>query len=101
MQQPEISKFCKALQEGNWDVVEAHIPELQLHGEPLAIRTPFVVLLMMKSVKFILYQQKFLELLEERKLKEALDCLRNRITPLHRQPSKIHSLSRLMMYFSK
>jgi hypothetical protein len=38
-----------------------------------------------------------LELLEERKTKQALECLRNDIAPLNRDPSKLHKLSSFLM----
>lgn len=46
---------------------------------------------------FWLRQQKFLELLEERDLGNALMVLRQELTPLHQDIGKLHALSR---YFS-
>ncbi|KZF20200.1 WD40 domain-containing protein [Xylona heveae TC161] len=46
---------------------------------------------------FCLRQQKFLELLEERDLGSALMVLRQELTPLNRDISKLHALSSLIM----
>ncbi len=43
---------------------------------------------------FWLRQQKFLELLEERDLGNALMVLRQELTPLHQDIGKLHALSR-------
>lgn len=43
---------------------------------------------------FLLRQQKFLELLEERDLGSALMVLRQELTPLHQDIGKLHALSR-------
>ena len=39
-------------------------------------------------------EQKFLELIEDGKMVDALFCLRNQITPLRLFPSRVHQLSR-------
>jgi len=50
-----------------------------------------------KNIQFLIMTQKYLELLETRDLKMALLVLRNEITPLNQDISKIHRLSSLMM----
>jgi WD40 repeat protein len=52
-------------------------------------------------VKFLLYQQKYLEYLEQGNTVLALSCLRNEITPLNRESSKIHKLSTYLLASSK
>ena len=48
-------------------------------------------------MRFWLRQQKFLELLEERDTTNALYVIRNDLTPLHHDTSKLHFLSSLLM----
>ena len=61
------------------------------HGLPLAEGADTTAL------KFLLRQQKYLELLENRDLNTALMVLRNELTPLKRDISRLHALSGLMM----
>ena len=46
------------------------------------------------ELKFKMREQKYLELLEERDLGNALMVLRQELTPLHQDTGKLHSLSR-------
>lgn len=46
------------------------------------------------ELKFQVRQQKYLELLEKRELEIALTVLRQELTPLHRDQTKLHALSR-------
>lgn len=48
-------------------------------------------------MKFSMKRQKYLELLERRELSKALAVLRQELTPLHHDVSKLHALSSLMM----
>ncbi|KAK3068809.1 hypothetical protein LTR53_013335, partial [Teratosphaeriaceae sp. CCFEE 6253] len=48
-------------------------------------------------LRFLLRQQKYLELLEARELNTALHVLRNELTPLKRDIARLHALSSLMM----
>jgi len=38
LQTPAITQFCEGVREGNWELVETHIPDLQLQGEALAVK---------------------------------------------------------------
>lgn len=58
------------------------------HALPLAEGADVTVL------KFLLRQQKYLELLENRNLNAALAVLRNELTPLKRDIGRLHALSR-------
>ena len=49
------------------------------------------------SLKFLLRQQKYLELLEDRDIGSALSVLRLELTPLKRDIARLHALSSLMM----
>ncbi|TKA24641.1 hypothetical protein B0A50_06401 [Salinomyces thailandicus] len=61
------------------------------HGLPLAEGADVVAL------KFLLREQKYLELLETRDFNAALSVLRNELTPLKRDVGRLHALSSLMM----
>ena len=58
------------------------------HGLPLAEGADVTAL------KFLIRQQKYLEMLENGELNSALHVLRNELTPLKRDISRIHELSR-------
>ena len=47
-----------------------------------------------QSAKFLISQQKYLELLEARKTASALQILREELAPLSVEPDQLHSLSR-------
>jgi transcriptional regulator of aromatic amino acid metabolism len=46
-----------------------------------------------KTAQFLIRTQKYLELLEARDTKSALQCLRNEITPIQQSAEKLHLLS--------
>ncbi|KAF4555155.1 Hypothetical protein D9617_3g022270 [Elsinoe fawcettii] len=50
-----------------------------------------------EEMLFLIRQQKYLELLEQRDLATALSVLRREITPLHRDTARLHTLTSLMM----
>ena len=53
----------------------------------------------MQSVLFLIYEQKYLELLEQGRAMEALECLRRELTPLRQDFVRVHRLSRLAFFF--
>jgi WD40 repeat protein len=82
-----VTKFCQSILLGDWDSVEALIDELQIESEDDIV-----------SARFLIYEQKYLELLEQRKIKEALDCLRKNLTPLNKDQKRVHKLSSFMIF---
>lgn len=120
---PSVAAFRSAVQTGEWGLAEAllfGLPEgakLSANGEtttawhksrgsheiyrdylsdgyeglPLAQGADRTML------KFLLRQQKYLELLEQRDLNAALSVLRNELQPLKRDTLRLHALSSLMM----
>lgn len=50
-----------------------------------------------QEMKFLLLEQKYLEYLEEGKVLEALQVLRNELTPLGHNTGRVHQLSAFMM----
>ena len=45
-------------------------------------------------MKFLLLEQKYLEFLEDGKVLDALQVLRNELTPLQHNTTRVHELSR-------
>jgi len=59
LQSPAISNFQKGVLQWNWALVETTIADLELNPQSSLLET-----------KFLIYEQKFLELLEQKKLKK-------------------------------
>ncbi|WPH03898.1 PLU-1-domain-containing protein [Acrodontium crateriforme] len=125
LEKPNVAAFRHAVQRGEWDDAEALLfggsdPELDgivplenghitalsrrksrrslqgsngvsKHGLPLSEGADVMLL------KFLIRQQKYLELLEKRDLSAALIVLRNELTPLKKDIARLHALSGLMM----
>ncbi|CAO1625466.1 unnamed protein product [Sympodiomycopsis kandeliae] len=51
----------------------------------------------LNSIRFLLQQQRYLELLEAGHVQKALSVLRDRLTPLHHGSERLHQLSSLVM----
>ena len=51
------------------------------------------VIFCVQEMRFLLLQQKYLELLEDGKVLEAVHCLRYEITPLKFKTHRVHQLS--------
>lgn len=81
----ETTAFKNAVLGGDWPQAMALLDSLQILPEKL------------KAVKFELLEQKYLELLEARQLKDALFCLREEISPLEHEVDRLHTLSGLVM----
>lgn len=50
-------------------------------------------------MKFLIFEQKYLEFLEDGKVLDALHVLRNELTPLQHNIDKVHILSRYYSVF--
>ena len=69
----------------DWEGAEAVLPTLEL-AIPSA-----------KSVQFLLGEQRYLELLQAGKPQEAIQVLRNKLTPLNFDTPRLHTLTSLVM----
>ncbi|RUS21775.1 hypothetical protein BC938DRAFT_475356 [Jimgerdemannia flammicorona] len=78
-----IRQFREGVLTGDWQSVETLLSVLELDQE-----------LEIKEIKFLIRQQKYLELLESRNIKKALQVLRNELTPLDYSLERLHALSR-------
>ncbi|CAB4020724.1 WD repeat-containing 26, partial [Paramuricea clavata] len=82
-------KFRESILSGEWDRAESFLKEVR----------PFLDTSeeLLKKVKFLILEQKFLEFVECGKSVDALRCLRSEITPLRCNKEKIHRLCGLLM----
>nr|P0DPA1.1 RecName: Full=WD repeat-containing protein DDB_G0349043 [Dictyostelium discoideum] len=85
LQSKEINQFSECVVSGDWNKVEELLPFLKLNEFDT------------NNVKFLVYSQKFLEYLENHKIKEALECLRLEITPYTKDTSRLQVLTSLIM----
>jgi hypothetical protein len=53
-----------------------------------------------QDAKFLISQQKYLELLEAKKTTAALHVLRNELAPLNVDSDQLHTLSRCALFLS-
>jgi len=81
-----VAQFREGVLKGDWDLVESLLPTLELDQSKDAV-----------VVKFLIREQKYLELLETRQLWEALTVLREELTPLNHNIPRRHVLSSYMM----
>ncbi|XP_074661066.1 WD repeat-containing protein 26-like [Tubulanus polymorphus] len=89
LEHPAAAKFRSHLMDGEWDKSEAELEELK----PLVETADGL-----SNMKFCLLEQKYLELLEDGKVLDALHCLRNELSPLKYNTERVHELSSFMMF---
>lgn len=74
--------FKRGIIEGRWDQVTDIIPEFNIEPNNQS------------KVHYCLKEQKYLELVEKGDFSQALECLRNEMTPNHTQDhDKLHKLA--------
>ncbi|CAJ0634268.1 1067_t:CDS:10 [Entrophospora sp. SA101] len=86
LESKDVARFKDGVLKGDWTLVESLLPTLELDNSKDAI------------VKFLIREQKFLELLESSQLKMALFVLRTELTPLDFNLDRVHVLSSYIMY---
>lgn len=84
---PAAARFRHCVMEGEWAKADAALNEL---------RTMLDDANSLKEMRFLLLEQKYLELLEGGQAMEALTCLRSQVTPLQHNMERVHQLSSLM-----
>ncbi|KAL7002131.1 WD repeat-containing protein 26 [Sarracenia purpurea var. burkii] len=77
-----VSLFMQQVMDGKWDESLSTLHTIDLADESIV-----------KSASFLILEQKFLELLNEGKLMEALSTLRNEIVPLSTNMGRVHELA--------
>ncbi|KAF9380789.1 hypothetical protein BGX21_002274, partial [Mortierella sp. AD011] len=85
LESPSVTRFRESVLRGNWDELEQLTEKLELDPAHEV------------SVKFLIREQKFLELLEARQIKSALIVLRSELTPLNQNMDRVHTLTSYMM----
>lgn len=99
LENPTVAAFRSAVISGSW----AEAEDLLLYAaEPDTDAADRNGLVLAKGsdrnlMRFWLRQQKYLELLEQRDTSQALSVLREELTPLYNDTSKLHFLSSLLM----
>ncbi|KAF9030807.1 WD40 repeat-like protein [Hymenopellis radicata] len=86
MEGEDVSQFRQSIMEGEWTVAESMLTRLGVTDTDGLM-----------DAKFLINQQKYLELLEAQRTTEALHVLRNQLAPLGVDPEQLHSLSSLIM----
>uniref|UniRef100_A0A7C9A1X5 CTLH domain-containing protein n=1 Tax=Opuntia streptacantha TaxID=393608 RepID=A0A7C9A1X5_OPUST len=82
----DVSLLMQYVLEGNWDEGASTLHKIGLEDETI-----------IKSAKFLILEQKFLEFLEAGKTLDALMTLRTEISPLHVRTSRVHELSSCLL----
>lgn len=85
---PVASRFQQHIMNGDWEEAERDLSEMKnLINDSDAL----------VEMKFLILEQKYLELLDGEKTSEALDTLRSSLTPLNHRRDRIHELAGLIM----
>ncbi|KAI0797559.1 WD40 repeat-like protein [Abortiporus biennis] len=85
METPQVSEFRQCILDGAWSNAETALMHLGVNEDALL------------EAKFLISQQKYLELLEAGKIGTALNILRNELAPMNIDSEHLHSLSSLLM----
>ncbi|KAE8750615.1 hypothetical protein FOCC_FOCC002595 [Frankliniella occidentalis] len=86
---PAAAKFRQHVMDGDWVKADNDLNELKslLEGTSQSL----------VEMKFLLLEQKYLEYLEDSRAFDALHVLRNELTPLGHNTTRVHQLSSYMM----
>ncbi|PIK55185.1 putative WD repeat-containing protein 26 [Apostichopus japonicus] len=88
LEHPSAAKFRSHVMSGEYHKAEQDLEELKsLMDCPQSLL----------KMKFLLLEQKYLELVEDKKILEALHCLREELTPLKFNTERVHTLSGFLM----
>ncbi|KAJ7087763.1 WD40 repeat-like protein [Mycena epipterygia] len=86
METPEVADFRRFILEARWSKAENALQHLGVRDREG-----------LWDARFLISQQKYLELLEAQKITDALQVLRNELAPLDVDSEQLHILSSLMM----
>lgn len=90
VQSSALNLFMRQILDGNWDESIITLHKIGLPDEPIT-----------KLASFIILEQKFLELLDGEKVKDALKTLRTEIAPLCINNNKVRELSSCIVSSSR
>ncbi|KAL5009252.1 hypothetical protein ScPMuIL_014833 [Solemya velum] len=88
LEHPAAAKFRSHIMDGDWVKAASDLEELKA-----LVECPLGTL----KMRFLLLEQKYLELLEDGQVLDALNCLRHELTPLKHNTERVHELSSYMM----
>ncbi|XP_058809219.1 WD repeat-containing protein 26 isoform X2 [Phymastichus coffea] len=110
---PAADKFRQHVMDGEWVKADHDLNELKCFldssNQSLVVSTVLILMcyfymttivtcvLCLQEMKFLLSEQKYLEYLEDGLMLEALQVLRNELTPLGHNTVRVHQLSAFMM----
>ena len=101
METQEVAQFRQHILHGHWAKAEATLTRLGVHDEASLLVKSIIVqytratkLKGPQEAKFLISEQKYLELLEGNKTTAALHVLRNELAPLEADSDHLHMLSR-------
>ena len=92
LEHPAATKLRHHVVNGNWRSAEACLDELQ---NTLNHNTH------LQRMRYLLYEQKYLELLDDSRIVDAIKCLRKDLAKIPGKQSRCHYLASLAMYTSK
>ena len=92
LEHPAATKLRHHVINGNWRSAEACLDELQ---NTLNHNTH------LQRMRYLLYEQKYLELLDDSRIVDAIKCLRKDLAKIPGKQSRCHYLASLAMYTSK
>lgn len=82
----QVAEFCECIFRGEWSRAAAHACHLGLEDDET-----------LDKVKFLIYEQEYLETLEGGDVESALHCLRSQVTPLCSDMKRLQRLTSLIM----
>ncbi|XP_014272127.1 WD repeat-containing protein 26 isoform X4 [Halyomorpha halys] len=86
---PAAAKFRQHIMDGEWSKADNDLNELK----PLLEKSSNSL----SEMKFLILEQKYLEFLEDGRVLDALHVLREELTPLQHNTSRVHEISSFMM----
>jgi len=103
LESPTASRFREAVMQGSWPVVELSLAGMGLTSEndlqvTCSLGNWTLVTQTLQAARFLVSQQKYLELLEGGQISGALEVLRNELAPTHSGVDKLHLLSRFVPF---
>lgn len=99
LESPTVAAFRSAVINGSWDEAEELLfGAAEVDGQDRSCNGLVLVEGADPDImRFRIRQQKYLELLEHRDLRQALSVLRTELTPLNQDPPQLNFLSTLLM----
>ena len=103
MESPEVAEFRRCILDADWARADAALMRLGVaDDERLWVSLGMLcqdcsttdAWVHSQEAKFLISQQKYLELLEANKITAALHVLRNELAPMSVDPDSLHALSR-------